>query len=250
MSKSAQAKLLFLISCFTRNSSDWLDVFSSPLPRLVGYPKRDKTIKKAIASLLNNYRLDYKKDKEMILIRPTKTAYAELSQAFPFYQSFIQKWDGKFRMVTYDIAEDKRRERDRLRRILQLSHLRKWQNSVWITPYPVEGLLKKLKSLNLDSCIQMLEVEITAFAPGKENFIEKVWNINKLQQGYQALFRELQKTLDKPKGKRRLVDIFRKSFLTYEKLLKADPGLPEELLPKDWLGIKVRKLLKKLQKSL
>lgn len=250
MSKAATAKLLFLLSVFTEDPSDWIDVFSSPLPRIAGYPKRDKTIKKAIADLLNKHQLDYKKDKETILIRPTKLAFSELAHSFPVYRSFMAEWDGKFRLVTYDVPEGKRKERDVLRRILQLHHLGRWQNSVWVTPYPVDELLKKLKSLGLDRYIELLEVKVTSSTPGVETFIEKVWAISKLQKDYQVLYKELQKAVNRPLGKRRMVDLFRKSFLTYEKLLQADPGLPEELLPKDWQGIRVRKMLKKLQKLL
>lgn len=248
MSKSAKAKLLFLLSVFTEDPSDWIDVFSSPLPRIAGYPKRDKTIKKAVADLLNEHKLDYKKDKETILIRPTKTAFVELARSFPFYRSFTQEWDAKFRLVTYDVSENKRQQRDALRRILQLHHLQKWQNSVWLTPYPVEALLLKLKSLDLDRYVQVLELKIISSTPGVEKFVEKVWNTSKLQQDYQALYKELWRVVNRPKGKRRMIDIFRKSFLTYEKLLEADPGLPNELLPKDWQGMRVRKMLKRLQR--
>jgi len=54
------------------------------------------------------------------------------------------EWDGKFRIVIWDIPEKKRIVRDLLRR-----NLRKWgfahfQKSVWIYPYRVPKFLKEI----------------------------------------------------------------------------------------------------------
>lgn len=246
MSKSAQAKILFLISVFTENTSDWIDVFSAPLPRLSGFPKRDKTIKQAIADLLAKNMLEYKKEGERILIRPTKAAYLELASTFPLYRSFITKWDKRFRLVLYHVPENKRAARDSLRRILQLNHLGQWQSSLWVSPYPLDSLLTKLKSLNLDQFLQVLEANL--YLGKEETFADKIWHIGELNKNYQDLYRNLEAVVKKPRGKRRMIEVFRESFLKYQKLLILDPGLPEDLLPVKWYGLKVRKALKKLQK--
>ncbi len=248
MSKSAQAKLLFLISVFTQDSSDWIDVFSSPLPRISGYPKRDKTIKKAIADLLSQNKLEYKKEGGRILIRPTKKAFQELSLTFPLYRSFLTKWDRRFRLVFYDVPESKRGRRDSLRRILKKHHLCMWQNSLWITPYPLDELLVKLKSLTLEHYVRVLEANLYL---GKEaEFVDKIWKLTEINKRYETLTKELEKAVKTPRGKRRMVDIFRKGFLEYQKLIELDPGLPSELLPEKWYGMKVRGMLRKLQKLL
>jgi DNA-binding transcriptional regulator PaaX len=56
-----------------------------------------------------------------------------------------KKWDGKWRIVIFDIWEKSRKKRDFLRRELADFGFIKLQNSVWITPYDCEdyvGLLK------------------------------------------------------------------------------------------------------------
>ncbi len=248
MSKSAKAKLIFLISTFTQSPSDWIDVFSSPLPRISGYPKRDKTIKKAISELLSQGKLEYKKDKEKILIRPTKKAFEELSLSLPFYRTFLEKWDGRYRIMMYDIPELNRKQRDALRRIIQIFKLGMWSTSVWVSPYPIDDLVSKLRTLNLEHLVQVLKAQF--FDYGNLEFAEKIWKVSQLNTEYKNLYKSINKIVNKPRGKRRMVDIFRNSFIHYQALISKDPGLPSNLLPKDWYGMKVRKELKKLQKLL
>lgn len=248
MSKSAKAKLIFLIATFTDNPHDWIDVFSSPLPRISGYPKRDKTIKKAISELLSQGKLEYKKDKDLILIRPSRKAYQELSLSFPFYRTFLEKWDGKYRIITYDIPELNRKQRDALRRILKIYKLGMWSSSVWVSPYSVESLQASLRARKLDNLVHILKAQF--FDHGNIEFAEKIWKLSQLNTEYKNLYKNIHNIVAKPRGRRRMVDIFRNSFIHYQQLLSKDPGLPDGLLPNHWYGMKVRKELKKLQKLL
>lgn len=57
-----------------------------------------------------------------------------------------KKWDGKYRVVIFDIKEWKRGVRDELRNwLLHLGFVR-LQNSVWVYPYDCEDILVLLKS--------------------------------------------------------------------------------------------------------
>ena len=47
-------------------------------------------------------------------------------------------WDGKWRVVVFDIPDKKRRARDALREKLQKMHFYPLQKSVWVHPYPCE----------------------------------------------------------------------------------------------------------------
>lgn len=61
------------------------------------------------------------------------------------------KWDGKWRIVIFDIPENKRGIRDLFRRRLKEWEFKNWQQSVWITKNNITGKLRKL--------IQELEIE-------------------------------------------------------------------------------------------
>lgn len=56
------------------------------------------------------------------------------------------RWDKRWRMVIYDIREERTGTRIKLRRSLQSFGFYKLQNSVWVYPYDCEALLILLKA--------------------------------------------------------------------------------------------------------
>ena len=52
-----------------------------------------------------------------------------------------RKWDGRWRIVMFDIWESRRHVRGRLRELLQRTGFIRLQNSVWIYPYDCEELI-------------------------------------------------------------------------------------------------------------
>jgi phenylacetic acid degradation operon negative regulatory protein len=46
-----------------------------------------------------------------------------------------KKWDGMWRVITYDFPEEERSARNSLRHVLSQSHFLQLQKSVWIFPY-------------------------------------------------------------------------------------------------------------------
>ena len=57
-----------------------------------------------------------------------------------------KRWDGKWRIVIFDIWERRRGVRDRLRNLLQKNGFVKVQNSVWVYPYDCEELFVFLRT--------------------------------------------------------------------------------------------------------
>lgn len=55
-------------------------------------------------------------------------------------------WDGKWRILTFDIPEKKRNARDGIRATLTNLGFHRLQNSVWIYPYDCEDLITILKA--------------------------------------------------------------------------------------------------------
>lgn len=54
-------------------------------------------------------------------------------------------WDGKWRIVLYDIARFKKRQQEDFRRILKYIRFLKLQRSVYVTPYPCEEQISYLR---------------------------------------------------------------------------------------------------------
>lgn len=68
--------------------------------------------------------------------------------------------DGKWKMIIFDIPERKREIRDYLRTKLKQLGFKKWQNSIWITPYTLsDELLKELRELSQKLLIRLIVIE-------------------------------------------------------------------------------------------
>ncbi len=57
-----------------------------------------------------------------------------------------KRWDGKWRLVIFDIAEPRRRYRTLLRQTLEEIGFERLQDSVWVFPYDCEELITLLKA--------------------------------------------------------------------------------------------------------
>lgn len=60
------------------------------------------------------------------------------------YNCDKQDWDGGWRIIIFDIPENKRRHRDYLRGVLKTIGFKEFQKSIWINPYPIPPFLKEL----------------------------------------------------------------------------------------------------------
>ena len=54
------------------------------------------------------------------------------------------KWDGGWRIIFFDVPENKREHRDHLRKVIKAVGFREFQKSIWIYPFPVPSFLKEL----------------------------------------------------------------------------------------------------------
>ena len=57
-----------------------------------------------------------------------------------------KKWDGKWRMLIFDVREERRILRDKIRRTLVAIGFQRLQYSVWVYPYDCEDLVTLLKA--------------------------------------------------------------------------------------------------------
>ncbi len=73
-----------------------------------------------------------------------------------------KKWDGKWRIVIFDISEKKKNYRNFLRYILGQLGFKELQRSVWVFPYSIkEKLIKilKVQKLKVEGDVRFLTVE-------------------------------------------------------------------------------------------
>ena len=69
-----------------------------------------------------------------------------------------EEWDGKYRIVIWDIPENKRRLRDLIRRKLKEYNFKIWQKSVWVSKRNVTKRLRKfILELKMEKWVMVIE---------------------------------------------------------------------------------------------
>lgn len=71
-----------------------------------------------------------------------------------------QAWDGKWRIIVFDIPESAKEKRNLLRTLLKRNNFKRLQNSVYINPYPLNReAIRYLKETKLTDFIRIFKVE-------------------------------------------------------------------------------------------
>ena len=176
----------------------------------------------------------------------TDKGFSELCLEFPFFRFLKEKWDGKWRIISYEIPEKKREIRDRLRREMQGWGPGPWHRSFWLTPHPILPTLKALTSQKEEErYIQAFEADHTF--GDREFLIEKVWGKSNLDKSYRELFKKWHEILSSGDEK---VEKLKKVIGEYINLLRQDPGLPKELIGESWIGFEGWNIFKEIKSIL
>lgn len=153
---------------------------------------------------------------------------------FPRLKFINQAWDGKWRIVGFDIKEAERSLRNVLRQSLKLSGFGMLQKSLYISPLPVESAVEEFLLSNRDKLENTyVFVSDKFFLENREELIDKVFHIKQLNNVYSRI---LEKLRSKKEAKKYVLSEFVKVSI-------EDPFLPEELLPKKFVRKEVWKEL-------
>lgn len=110
--------------------------------------QKRQAIQNAITRLHRNGLLEFRRTTRGQVVRITDKGRRELimrgSRAVLGEQP--QHWDGKWRLIVFDIGEHRKRTRELLRRALSNIGFVQLQKSVWVYPYPCEELIALLKA--------------------------------------------------------------------------------------------------------
>lgn len=173
----------------------------------------------------------------------TEKGLQALALTFPYVRYLKGKWDGKWRVLSYEIPEKKRELRDRLRREVAGWGLGPWHRSFWLTPHPIIDNLRDLvENKEEKQYVQAFEAE-HAFGD-REVLIEKVWGKSELEKKYRQMFKNwhliLSQEAEKPEK-------FKKVINEYVNLLRQDPGLPTDVLGSNWIGLEALNIYKEIR---
>lgn len=145
--------------------------------------KDDKKIKKReinknIDSLINRRLLKRKIARDgTISIELTKRGVWEVGirNYFKDEELKTKNWDGKWRIVAFDVPEEKRIIRGELRRAVGLFGFTKLQQSVWVYPFPCDEFIELIRShLGIRNDV----LYITACKIENDEWLKKEFNLH------------------------------------------------------------------------
>ena len=105
-------------------------------------------VNSAIKRLRDKGLVEWKETEKGVFLKLTKQGEKaiETLERKQYKVAKPKKWDGKWRIVIFDIKETKKGTRDNFRRTLIQIGFLKLQHSVWVYPYPCEELITLIKT--------------------------------------------------------------------------------------------------------
>lgn len=149
-------------------------------------------------------------------------------------------WDGRWRLITFDLPMKPVGPRKRLRKVLAEYGLGCLQGSVWISPHSLEPLRKQLRWGDRHPASLLLFEGRTVGSEKPAEVVKEAWNFERIQEGWTKYTEVLGKGKKFLKINFLVSEEFREWTMEEQQACKEalamDPLLPAELLPKGYSG--------------
>ncbi len=151
-----------------------------------------------------------------------------------------REWDGKWRMVVFDLPENKRGLRNELRRQLRAAKFGGLQGSVWISPDSVHTVRETLNKQAI-SCGALTFFEgTTCGGELNSDVVSSAWDFRMIHRAYEEYSNHARQM---PEGGTNhfldnLVEWGRQEMVLWKICMSVDPLLPRPLWPENYPGEK------------
>ena len=151
--------------------------------------------------------------------------------------AWSRPWDGIWRLVVFDIPEAEEARRARLRRRLHEFRFGWLQNSVWISPHPIDAFRAEIDDTGIaPETLSYFEAK-SAGGESPAALVNAAWDFAGLARSYA----DYQKILRaRPSGvggtKAAWLRWLDAEHQAWRRIARVDPLLPEVLLPSDYRG--------------
>ncbi len=158
-------------------------------------------------------------------------------------------------MAVFSVPESERDKRHQLRSRLTWLGFGTVTSGVWIAPAHIESEARDaLESSELTDYVDLFRADYVAFRPQREQ-VAKWWDLDALEGLYEDFVAVYRRILTRWLNRRR--DHDQAAFADYVQVLThwrrlpyLDPGLPADLLPREWLGAQAADIFFELHERL
>ncbi|HEY5550990.1 MAG TPA: PaaX family transcriptional regulator C-terminal domain-containing protein [Opitutaceae bacterium] len=146
-----------------------------------------------------------------------------------------RKWDGRWRLVLFDIPESQRALRLRLCRALRELRFGYLQNSVWVSPDPPLEIGRMLRGLDLN--VEILTIMDARPCGGESDadLVAGAWDFARVNRDYEVYLEVLESRPVRQSG-RSWNTWLAVEWKAWRRALAGDPLLPAALLPDRYRG--------------
>lgn len=128
------------------------DLIHNPL---LERPVKKPLLSQALRRLREKGFVEFKSDKELVL---QLTDSGRDRALWAKMRTGDEKWDGRWRLVVWDVPEKRRQARDLLRFKLKQLGFKQWQQSIWATKINCTKLLRDfIKQVGIEDWVMVIE---------------------------------------------------------------------------------------------
>jgi phenylacetic acid degradation operon negative regulatory protein len=150
-------------------------------------------------------------------------------------------------LAVFSVPESQRDRRHVLRSELTRLGFGMVAPGVWIVPaHPEDATAQALRRLGLESYADLFHADHFAFGDPADK-VRRWWDLDGLEHRYEAFIQahepalrrwQEQRAMPGPAAQRAAFADYVRALTDWRRLPYLDPGLPAELLPDDWIGIR------------
>jgi phenylacetic acid degradation operon negative regulatory protein len=228
---------------YARSDGGWLSV--AALIRLLAELGVDEpAVRSAISRLKRRGILQAQRQDGAAGYRLSAEALAILREgdARIFRQRRADLADG-WLLAVFSVPEAERHRRHVLRSELTRLGFGMVAPGVWIVPaHPQDTTADTLRRLGLDAYADLFHADHLAFGDPSDK-IRRWWDLDELERRYEAFIRAYEPVLARlkrsgPSRGEEAFAVYVRVLTDWRQLPYLDPGLPAELLPEGWVGIR------------
>ena len=252
MPRNLRFETRFFLECLAEASLDATELLIRPtfIKLAPGHGCSDDNFERKLRMLARRGIIDLPRATDRRIIRLTELGRHRIAPAVDPDQQWARPWDGIWRFVLFDVAENDRKLRDSLRRELSAARLGYLQGSVWVSPDPLAGLRQTISSLTADPEALLLIEGRPCAGERDADIVAGAWNFARINEAYRRYLCVHDTIPALAESSQRWRAWLAAEREAWQEAATIDPFLPERLLPSDYLGRKAGRARRKALRAL